>query len=230
VSEKQPATPVGPFRVALTFDAEHPDRPHRAGVTGAILELLAERHVPATWFVQGRWVESAPELARQVVADGHLIGNHSFYHARLPLLTDDGMRTDIRDAETVIREITGIDPRPWFRCPFSAGSDDPRVLGILAELGYRDVGADVVLDDWEPARTGPLLAADALRETAAVGDGAIVLFHAWPPGTLDALPTIIDGLRALGAAFVRVDALERYAPSQAGAAPAPRPPAERSGA
>jgi peptidoglycan/xylan/chitin deacetylase (PgdA/CDA1 family) len=198
------------FRVALTFDAEHPDRPHVPGVTAGIIDVLADRHVPATWFLQGRWVESAPELARQVAADGHLIGNHSFYHARLPLLTDDGLRTDIPEAERVIRETTGIDPRPWFRCPFSAGSDDPRVLGILAELGYRDVGADVVLEDWEPERTGPLLAADALRETPAVGDGAVVLFHAWPPGTLDALPAIIDGLRALGASFVRVDALERF--------------------
>ena len=110
---------ASPFRVALTFDAEHPARPHRAGVPGGILEVLAERHVPTTWFLQGRWVESAPELARQVVADG----------------TDDGLRTDIRDSERVIREITGVDPRPWFRCPFSAGSDDPRVLAILAELG-----------------------------------------------------------------------------------------------
>jgi peptidoglycan-N-acetylglucosamine deacetylase len=206
---------ASPFRVALTFDAEHPDRPHRPGVTAGILEVLAERHVRSTWFLQGRWVESAPELARQVVADGHLVGNHSFYHARLPLLTDDGLRTDIRDAETAIRDTTGIDPRPWFRCPFSAGSDDLRVLAILAELGYRDIGADVVLDDWEPARTGPLLAADALRQTPAVGDGAVVLFHAWPPGTLDALPAIVDGLRALGAAFVRIDELERFAPAPA---------------
>jgi peptidoglycan/xylan/chitin deacetylase (PgdA/CDA1 family) len=178
-------------------------------VTAGILEVLAQRRVPTTWFLQGRWVESAPDLARQAAAEGHLIGNHSFYHARLPLLTDDGLRTDIGDAEQVIRETTGIDPRPWFRCPFSAGSDDPRVLAVIAELGYRDVGADVVLEDWEPARTGQLLAADALREVPAVGDGAVVLFHAWPPGTLDGLPAIIDGLRALGATFVRIDALDR---------------------
>ncbi|HYX12661.1 MAG TPA: polysaccharide deacetylase family protein [Candidatus Acidoferrum sp.] len=199
------------FRVALTFDAEHPDRPHRAGVTAAIIELLAERHVPTTWFLQGRWVEAFPDLARQVVADGHLVGNHSFYHARLPLLTDAGLRTDIEDSERAIRDTTGIDPRPWFRCPFSAGSDDPRVLGIIGALGYRDIGADVVLEDWEPERTGPLIAADALRQTPAVGDGAVVLFHAWPPGTLDALPAIIDGLQAGGASFVRIDGLERFA-------------------
>jgi len=209
-----------PLRVALTFDAEHPDRPHAPGVPEGILGVLGDRHVPATWFLQGRWVEAFPELARQVVADGHLVGNHSFYHARLPLLTDDGLRTDIRESERVIGETTGIDARPWFRCPFSAGSDDPRVLGILDELGYRNVGSDVVLEDWEPARTGPLLAADALRETPLVGDGAVVLFHAWPPGTLDALPAIVDGLRDLGVAFVRIDALERFAGPAAAAPPA----------
>ena len=216
-------TPSAQFRVALTFDAEHPDRPHAPGVTAGIIAVLAERHVPTTWFLQGRWVESAPDLARQVAADGHLVGNHSFYHARLPLLTDDGLRTDVREAERVIRETTGIDPRPWFRCPFSAGDDDPRILATLDELGYRDIGADVVLEDWEPSRTGEQIAADVLRETPVVGDGAVVLFHAWPPGTLDALPAVIDGLRARGAAFVRVDALERFAAAPGTGAPAIEP-------
>jgi len=79
------------FRVALTFDAEHPDRPHRPGVTEEILDVLADRAVSATWFLQGRWVEAFPATARRVASDGHLVGNHSFYHARLPLLTDAGM-------------------------------------------------------------------------------------------------------------------------------------------
>jgi peptidoglycan/xylan/chitin deacetylase (PgdA/CDA1 family) len=204
-------TPPETFRVALTFDAEHPDRPHRPGVTEGILEVLAERRVASTWFLQGRWVEALPELARRVASDGHLVGNHSFYHARLPLLTDAGLATDIADAERAIREVVGVDPRPWFRCPFGAGAEDPRVLGIIAAHGYREVGADVVLEDWEPWRTGPALGADALRETPRAGDGAVVLFHAWPPGTLDALPDVIDGLRASGASFVTIDALERFA-------------------
>jgi len=166
--------------------------------------------VAATWFLQGRWVQAHPELARRVATDGHLIGNHSFYHARLPLLTDVGIATDIRAAERVIREVAGVDPRPWFRCPFSAGSDDARVLGVLERLGYRDIGQDVVLEDWEPARTGPALTADALRGVPAAGDPAVVLFHAWPSGTLEALPGLIDGLRAMGGRFVRIDELERY--------------------
>jgi peptidoglycan/xylan/chitin deacetylase (PgdA/CDA1 family) len=208
---RRESTAAAPFRVALTFDAEHPDRPNRPGVTEGILDVLADRAVASTWFLQGRWVEAEPELARRVARDGHLVGSHSFYHARLPLLTDDGLATDIADAERVIREVVGVDPRPWFRCPFSAGSDDPRVLAVVGALGYRDIGADIVLDDWEPERTGSAIATDALRETPAFGDGAVVLFHAWPPGTLDALPELIDGLRDRGAAFVRIDALERFA-------------------
>jgi peptidoglycan/xylan/chitin deacetylase (PgdA/CDA1 family) len=150
-------------------------------------------------------------VARRVATDGHLVGNHSFYHARLPLLTAAGIRTDVRAAELVIGEIVGVDPRPWFRCPFSAGSGDRRVLGILAGLGYRDIGQDVVLEDWEPSRTGAAMTADALRLVPEAGDPAVVLFHAWPPGTLDALPVLIDGLVARGATFVRLDELVRFA-------------------
>jgi peptidoglycan/xylan/chitin deacetylase (PgdA/CDA1 family) len=202
---------VAGIRVALTFDAEHPDRAHRPGIGEGILDALAERDVTSTWFLQGRWVEANPLTARRVAAEGHLVGNHSFYHARLPLLTSAGIRTDVRAAEAVIREVVGVDPRPWFRCPFGAGSDDPRVLGVLASLGYRDIGQDVVLEDWEPHRTGPLMAADAIRLVPGAGDPAVVLFHSWPPGTLDSLAPLIDGLRALGAQFVRLDELEQYA-------------------
>ncbi|HEY8439150.1 MAG TPA: polysaccharide deacetylase family protein [Candidatus Limnocylindrales bacterium] len=202
---------AGGLRVALTFDAEHPDREHRPGISEAILDTLARRGVTSTWFLQGRWVEANPATARRVAAEGHLVGNHSFYHARLPLLTSAGLRTDVRAAETVIREVVGVDPRPWFRCPFGAGARDRRVLGVLAELGYRDVGQDVSLEDWEPRRTGPAIAADALRLVPAVDGPAVVLFHSWPPGTLDALEPVVDGLRKIGATFVRLDELEQYA-------------------
>ena len=195
------------MRVALTFDAEHPDRPHRPGVQEEMLEVLRRRDVRATFFLQGRWVEAFPETARRVVADGHLVGSHSFYHARLPLLTDEGLAIDTRDAERAIRDIAGVDPRPWFRCPFFAGEEDPRILRMLGDLGYTLVPADVVLDDWDPERGSAEIAADAVQGCAMVGDGAIVLLHTWPPQALEALPEIVDSLRAAGASFIDVSAL-----------------------
>jgi peptidoglycan/xylan/chitin deacetylase (PgdA/CDA1 family) len=196
------------LRVALTFDAEHPDRPWcPAANADRILDDLAERRTTATFFVQGRWAESQPGTAGRIAAEGHQVGNHSKYHARLTLLTDDGLRADIGEAEEAIRTATGADPKPWFRCPFGDGWDDPRVLGILADLGYRNVHWHIELEDWEPWRDGAAISHDAIEKVRAHGDGAVVLLHTWPGGTGEAVPTIIEGLHEAGFDFVRLDEL-----------------------
>ena len=122
------------FRVALTFDAEHPDRPHHGEHATWVLDELRRLDVRATIFLQGRWVEAFPDLARRVAAEGHLVGNHSFYHARMPLLSSDGFEEDIREAERAIREATGVDPRPWLRFPFGAGADAAEIVDRLPSL------------------------------------------------------------------------------------------------
>jgi peptidoglycan/xylan/chitin deacetylase (PgdA/CDA1 family) len=196
-------------RVALTFDAEHPDRPWcPPGNAERILDTLAERRVRATFFVQGRWAESFPGVARRIAEDGHLVGHHSMYHARMSLLSEDGLRTDLREGEEAIVSATGVDPHPWFRCPFGDGSDDPRVQRALAELGYRHVSWNVVLEDWEPWREGAAIANDAVAAARRHGDGAVVLLHTWPGGTADAVDPIVDHLTRFGATFVGVDELE----------------------
>lgn len=196
-------------RVALTFDAEHPDRPLcPPGNAERILDTLRDGRTRATFFIQGRWAESQPATARRIAEDGHLVGHHSKFHARMTLLSDDGVRADVTEAEEAIREITGADPRPWFRCPFGNGHDDPRVLTLLAELGYRDVFWHVELADWEPDRTAAAIARDAVDGALSQGDGAVVLLHTWPGPTGEALPAILEDLSAAGARFVGIDELE----------------------
>jgi len=195
------------FRVALTFDAEHPDRPHRIGGTERVLDGLDGAGVKATFFLQGRWAEAFPALARSVAERGHLIGNHSFYHARMPLLSRAGLASDVRAAERAIVGATGVDPRPWFRCPFGAGTDDPTVRAGLARLGYREIGWDVEGFDWHSGRRGRGMAREMVGATVAHGDGAVLLLHPWTTATEHGLAPLIDGLRDAGAAFVRLDAL-----------------------
>ena len=188
------------MRVALTFDAEHPSRARcRPGAQEAVVDLLARRGVRATFFLQGRWATAYPALARRIADDGHLVGSHSHWHARLPLLTDEGLRRDIAAAETAIGATAGVNPRPWFRAPY--GDVDDRVTGVLDGLGYRHVGWDLMAPDWEEDRS----AADI--EEAVVGgvaDGNVVVLHTWPSQTAEALPRILERLGDL----VRLDELD----------------------
>jgi peptidoglycan/xylan/chitin deacetylase (PgdA/CDA1 family) len=197
------------MRVALTFDTEHPGRPARPGAEDRILETLADAGVRGTYFLQGRWVRSNPEQARRIADAGHVVGNHSNYHAPMDALSDEWLRTDVQKAEQTIRAATGVDPRPWFRCPFGSGADDARVLEALGELGYRNVGWDVDPRDWEEGRTVEELVERVVDGVAAMDMDAVVLLHAWPTVTAEGLERVIGGLTDLGAEFVDIAAVQR---------------------
>jgi peptidoglycan/xylan/chitin deacetylase (PgdA/CDA1 family) len=207
---------AGP-RVALTFDAEHADRPSwRPDVHHEVVKLLDGFGITATFFLQGRWAEANPVAARRIADAGHLIGNHSFYHARMPLLTDAGIRADVEGAEHAIVAASGVDSRPWFRCPFGAGANDPRVIGCLASLGYRNVDWDVEPKEWEPGTLGDDVVRFVLDGVEVHGDGSIVLLHTWPEATRSALPGIVAGLLVRGASFVTLAGLDLDARSDLG--------------
>jgi peptidoglycan/xylan/chitin deacetylase (PgdA/CDA1 family) len=199
--------PGSPFRVALTFDAEHRDRPSAAGVQERLLDVLAREAVPATFFIQGRWAEAYPETARRIPQEGHLVGNHSHYHVRMPLLNVGGLRADIADGEAAIIDATGADPRPWFRCPFGAGAGNQRVQRIVHEAGYRHVGWHVDGFDFSVERSADEVEAQVLAGTFAHGDGTVVLLHAWADRTEAAIPRVVRRLRDAGAELVRIDQL-----------------------
>ena len=163
-----------PFRVALTFDVEHHDRPATADATETLLDQLTRLELRTTCFIQGRWAEAYPGTAGSIAAAGHLVGNHSYYHARMPLFTDAGLVDDLTDAGRVIRETTGADPRPWFRCPFGEGADDPRVQAAVRASGYRHVGWHVGVEDWDPAKPAEAIEREVVERTLAHGDGAVV--------------------------------------------------------
>jgi peptidoglycan/xylan/chitin deacetylase (PgdA/CDA1 family) len=196
------------FRVALTFDAEHPDRPTEPGVAETILETLERSAVRATFFVQGRWAQAYPDIAR-AIGQAHLVGNHSHAHSLAERLRDDGFLADTQNAEAEIRSIVGVDPRPWYRAPW--GQADQRIRSLLSRIGYRDpVHWHVHATDWDRgAEQAADVEHDVVEGVLRHGDGAVVLLHTWPTGTGAALPSILGRLIADGAIFVDVSGLER---------------------
>jgi peptidoglycan-N-acetylglucosamine deacetylase len=202
-SESQPTSP---FRVALTIDAEFADRPTGPGTTARLFDLLADDGIPAAVFIQGRWALGEPALARRVAEEGHLVGNHSHHHAPMTLLTGPGIVHDVLEAEEAIVDATGVNPRPWFRCPFGAGAHSTRVIRRLAAAGYNDVSWHVDSLDWEGA-SAELLADRIVRGAIRHGDGAVLLVHGWPAATRDAVGASVRRLRDEGATFVRLDTL-----------------------
>jgi peptidoglycan/xylan/chitin deacetylase (PgdA/CDA1 family) len=172
-----------------------------------MLDALSGAGARATFFIQGRWAAANPGHARRIAGDGHLIGNHSNSHAPMDMLTDEGIRDSVGKAERAIQAATGASPRPWFRCPYGQGEDDPRVLEVLDGIGYRNVGWDVDHKDWQPGRTAAELVEGVTESVVEYGDGAVVLLHVWPDATLAAMPTLISGLRGAGAELVGLDEL-----------------------
>ena len=197
-----------PFRVALTFDTEHPDRPRTdPGNARALVATLAEQAVRATFFLQGRWVEAYPEVAQTIAADGHLVGDHSFYHARMPLLTDAGSQ------RTLPTQVRSSAKRPVStRGPGSAARSGWVSTTRVSSPRSPGPATRTSTGTWT-ARTGtrPTMprASSARSSTGRwpTGDGAIVLLHAWPDATLGAIAGIVGRLREAGATFVTVDAL-----------------------
>jgi peptidoglycan-N-acetylglucosamine deacetylase len=194
--------------VALTFDTEHPDGPNcPPDVAARIVAALAAADVPASFFLQGRWASAYPRLARRIADAGHLVGNHSHAHANLAGLTPAGLAEDIGAAQEAIARAAGVDPRPWFRCPYGTHSHGPALVPTLRRLGYHDAHWNVTPEDWDPDVSARELTA---RVVSSVGAGpAVVLLHSWPAVVPDALPAIIRALA--GARFVTLDALPRDA-------------------
>ena len=216
---------AAPFRAALTFDAEHPDRSSTPGVQERLLDILDRLDIRATFFMQGRWAEAYPGTAARIAAAGHLVGNHSHYHARMAYLSKAGLEFDIRSAEDAIVAATGVDPKPWFRNPFGQDADNRRVLKAIDHAGYVHVGWSAEAWDWEPNRPVAELVDTIVDGMITAGDESVALLHTWPGRTAKALPRIVERLRAAGATLVRVDELDNVIALPSGPSLPAGPPA-----
>ena len=187
--------------VALTFD-DGPNDP----CTGRIREILDSRGVRGTFFMPGKAVEARPDIARDVCERGHVLGQHSWSHRRRDAL--DPHYRELALSENSFRAAVGRVPA-FFRPPY--GFHTPFVWRAARRRGIRIVMWDVEGIDWA-GDAGDDIAA---RVLAQVRPGSIVLLHDGAAhdangdrsGTVDALPTILDGLARRSLVAVGLDQL-----------------------
>ncbi len=181
--------------VALTFDdGPGPD-------TAALLDLLGEEKVPASFFCIGQQIEKHPQLLQRIANEGHMIGNHTYTHPNLMLRSPSQTRHELQRVQDQVQQITGQTPTFWrppmgFRAPWTQRVADQ--LGLRAALwsinprDFQDPGEEVIFD----------------RIIEPMQWGVIVLLHdglAQRQQTLQATRRLIPWLRDKGYRFVRLD-------------------------
>jgi peptidoglycan/xylan/chitin deacetylase (PgdA/CDA1 family) len=183
-------------QVALTFD----DGP-LPGKTELILDILERYKVPASFFCIGSRVKEHPEIVSKIRANGHVIGNHSYWHGKLfDLQTPGAIAKELDDTNQIIFETIGVRPE-FFRPPY--GVTNPMVasaihLGRFKTIGWSVRSLDTVIKDSEKLFS---------KVTSTLKSGDIVLFHDFSDATIEILPRFIEYIQKSGLRIVRVDEL-----------------------
>ena len=207
--------------LALTFDDGPNDR-----YTQEVLEKLAEADVRATFFFVGKYAKQLPWLVRQVAANGHLVGNHSYSHRNLVYLPSARIRSEIRDCSTLLEDTLGT-PVRYFRPPF--GGRRPAVLRAARELGLHTVMWNSMGFDWRERRPPKQImkaVERGIRSNRKAGHGSSILLHDGGPNgssadrgsTVAALGWLLERGHAANYRFVTLDAWQPAVETGAGSA------------
>ncbi|WP_257449335.1 polysaccharide deacetylase family protein [Paenibacillus soyae] len=180
-------------KVALTFD-DAPDPRY----TPAILDVLAQYEVCATFFVVGDRAAKHPDLVARMMREGHIIGNHSFNHAVFSTLSMYQFEQQIWKTDGIIQKIIGVSPT-LIRPPY--GDLLSKQVSWGKENGFTIVNWDVDSEDWKKNPSSARVLANIKR---TLQPGSIVLQHAGGgegqdlSGTIQALPLLIEQLQSNG--------------------------------
>jgi peptidoglycan/xylan/chitin deacetylase (PgdA/CDA1 family) len=166
-----------PGKVLLTFDDGGPK-------AGAILAVLDRYNIKARWFPTGQWASANGAMIQRLLADGQMLGNHSYSHPE--------MYASLGRAELTRQVDLGYHPTKVFRFPY--GASDATSRSIVTGRGYSICGWSIDTLDWRGT------SADTITQivTSQARPGAVVLMHMSFQADVDALPRIIDNLRGRG--------------------------------
>ncbi len=189
-----PDSATGKKLVALTFD----DGPS-AATTSRLLDILKEKNVKVTFFVLGNLAERNPALLQREEAEGHEVGSHTPYHNQQTKLSPASIQAEAATMNQIFINILGHSPA-FTRPPYGSVNDSVRT-----NLAQPLILWSIDPEDWKYRNAATVRA----NVVGAAYDGAIALMHDIHATTVDAVPGIIDDLRAQGYEFLTVSELAK---------------------
>lgn len=154
----------------LTFDCGYEN-----GNTQPILDALKKHNAKATFFVVGHFLETAPDLVKQMTEDGHAVGNHTYHHPDMSSIsTLEDFQKELDDVANLFREVTGEELAPYYRPP--QGECNTENIKMAQQLGYATIFWSLAYVDWNQDDQ-PDHEEAFEKLTTRVHPGAIVLLH-----------------------------------------------------
>ncbi|MGI6665166.1 MAG: polysaccharide deacetylase family protein [Christensenellaceae bacterium] len=182
--------------IYLTFDEGYEN-----GYTEKILDVLKEKNQRATFFVTYDYVSKNDALVRRMIAEGHVLGNHSMHHPSMPEIPLATAKTEITDLHDYVFQQYGVSMR-LFRPPMGHFSE--RTLALAQALGYESAFWSFAYHDWDPKNQNGY--EKALQKTVDdLHPGAIYLLHAVSKDNADILGEWIDITRGKGYAILPLE-------------------------
>ncbi|WP_235600026.1 delta-lactam-biosynthetic de-N-acetylase [Alkalihalobacillus trypoxylicola] len=186
-------------KLYLTFDNGYEN-----GFTEDVLDVLKENQVPAAFFITGHYLETAPDLVKRMVEEGHIVGNHSWHHPSLPAVGDGELTEELNSVKEKFTELTGVKEMNYLRPP--RGEFSERSLTLSNKLGYTNVFWSLAYKDWDVNdQKGGQYAFEQIMKR--IHPGAIMLIHSVSSDNAEALPKVIEEAKKQGYSFESLDEL-----------------------
>lgn len=188
---------VGPGEekvIYLTFDCGYEN-----GNSGAILDALKKHNVQATFFVVGHFLESAPDVAKRMVSDGHTVGNHTYHHPDMSKISDKAsFQKEMDGVAQLFQQVTGEQIAPYYRPP--QGKYSTANLQMAKEVGYHTFFWSLAYVDWnvddQPSHE------EAMKKlTTRIHPGAIVLLHSTSKTNGEIMDDLLTKWEEMGYSF-----------------------------
>ncbi len=187
--------------IFLTFDNGYEN-----GYTAKVLDVLKKEKVPAAFFITGHYLESASDLVKRMADEGHIVGNHSYYHPDMTTVGDERFYRELEKVRAGTEEITGVKHMVYLRPPRGVFSE--RTLMKAKEMGYTHVFWSLAFVDWyrDDQKGWQYSYNNVMKQ---IHPGAVLLLHTVSKDNADALETIIKDLKKKGYTFKSLDEYTR---------------------